>query len=100
VLKAPALGFPLVLDPGKKLSLGYAVTWDCANDDATSSKTEDHADFELEVTIDRSVLGGNADTDLSDDVCPRPASVGDPGCGGKDANGDIGGPIRTDVVRK
>jgi hypothetical protein len=89
-----------VFEPGKKLSLSYTVTWGCANDDASSSETEDHADFEVEVTVDRAVLGDGADSDPSDDVCPRPASVGDPGCGGKDANGDIGGPIRTDVVRK
>jgi len=100
VLAPPELGFPIVLEPGKKLSLSYTVTWNCANDDAASSKTEDHADFEVEVTIDRSVLGGGSDTDLSDDVCPRPASGDDKGCGGKDANGDIGGPIRTDIVVK
>lgn len=66
----------------------------------SSSKTEDHADFELEVTLDHAAVDGEADPDGSDDVCPRPASGDDKGCGGKDANGAIGGPIRTDVVVK
>lgn len=53
------------------------------------------------VTVDHSqLMGGLPDDDPSDDVCPRPASGDDKGCGGKDANGDIGGPIRTDVVNK
>ena len=52
------------------------------------------------MTVDHAVLGGGADSDPSDDVCPRPASGTDKGCGGKDANGDIGGAIRTDVVVK
>jgi hypothetical protein len=99
VLKPPKKGFPVVLAPKKKLSLSYAVTWDCANDNAKSSKTEDHADFEVQVTVHHSALGGGADSDPSDDVCPRAASGDDKGCGGKTESG-TGGPIQTDVVVK
>lgn len=99
VLVPPKNGFPLVLETKKKLNLTYDVTWNCANDDAQSGKDEPHADFELAVTVDHSIFG-EPDSDPSDDTCPRPASGDDKGCGGKDANGDIGGPIQTDVVVK
>jgi glucose/arabinose dehydrogenase len=99
-LKPPKKGFPIVLEQNKKVNLAYTVTWECANDPLQSNKDADHADFEVQVTVDRSVLGAEPDADPSNDVCPRPASAEDKGCGGKDANGDVGGPIRTDVVNK
>jgi len=94
-LVPPKKGFPVVLSTRRKLSVRYDVSWACANDSAKSTKTEDHADFELEVVVDHSVLDGEADSDPSDDVCPRPPSGRDKGCGAKG-----GGPLRTDVVEK
>jgi len=99
-LVPPKKGFPVVLATKKKLNLAYDVTWDCPNDPEQSSKDADHSDFQVEVSVDHSALGGGADADPSDDVCPRPASGDDKGCGGKDENGDIGGAIRTDVIVK
>ena len=99
-LVPPKKGFPVVLATKKKLSVSYGVTWNCANDPAQSGKDADHADFELEVTLDHAAVDGESDSDPGDDVCPRPASGDDKGCGGKDANGASGGPIRTDVVVK
>ena len=97
VLELPKKGFPVVLATKKKLSVRYEVTWSCANDGEKSTKTEDHSDFEATVTIDPSVLGGGGDSNPSDNVCPRPASGDDKGCGPK--KGGVGGrPIRTDVV--
>lgn len=98
-LKPPKKGFPVILAPRKKVLLSYAVTWNCANDDAKSSKTASHADFSVEVQVDHSVLGGGADSDPSDDVCPRAEMGEDKGCGSKTSSG-TGGPIRTDVVVK
>jgi len=89
----PKKGFPLVLSPRKKLNVRFAVTWSCANDDAKSTRTDPHDDFELEVTLDHAALDGETDSDPSDDVCPRPPSGADKGCGAKG-----GGAIRTDVV--
>lgn len=95
VLEPPKKGFPVVLPTKKKLSVSYDVSWDCANDPAQSSKTEDHTDFEVEVTVDHSVLGGGLDSDPSDDVCPRAPGGDDKGCGSKG-----GGDILIDVVRR
>jgi len=47
------------------------------------------------VTVDSAALGGGADSDPSDDVCPRLPSGDDKGCGGKG-----GGPLLTDVIVK
>jgi hypothetical protein len=98
-LKPPKKGFPVVLPPRKKLLLSYAVTWNCVNDAAKNSKTASHADFALEVSVDHSVLGGGADADPSDDVCPRPPTATDKGCGRQTSSGP-GGPIETDLVEK
>jgi hypothetical protein len=99
LLQAPKKGFPVRLSPGRKIVLSYLITWSCANDDRQSTKTEDHSDFEVEVSIDSAVLGGGGDVDPTDDVCPRAASSDDKGCGSKTPGG-TGGAIRTDVVRK
>jgi len=99
VLEPPKKGFPVVLDPGKRVTISYSVTWNCANDESKTTKTAPHSDFEVDVTLQTSVLGGGSDADPSDDVCPRGPSGGDKGCGGKMA-GVIGQPIRTDVVVK
>jgi len=99
LLKPPKKGFPLVLAPGKKAKIIFAVTWDCATDPAKTTKEDDHNDFEVEVVVDTSELGGGPDANPSDNVCPRPASGDDKGCGRKTA-GVAGGPLTTDVVEK
>jgi hypothetical protein len=72
---------PLVLKPGKKLSVFFDVTFDCANDGA---KGIGHEDFRYEATLNP------ADQDSSNDVCPRPPGADDTGCA----------EVKTDVVVK
>ncbi len=86
-LQPPKKGFPVELAPGKKLKVLFQLTFDCA--------TEATAEFDYQLTVDHSLFG-DPDDDPGDDVCPRPASGDDKGCGGKPA----GSPIRTDVIQK
>ena len=88
-LVPPKQGTPLTLAPGKKLKLGYAVTFDCAS--ATPAAVE----FEWDVAVDLSELGGT-DAAPANDTCPRAAAGDDKGCGGK----PLGSAIRTDVIQK
>jgi glucose/arabinose dehydrogenase len=78
VLRPPKQGFPIVVEPGKKLKLAFDVSWDCADL------------FETRVEI-----GLPDDGDPSDDLCPRAPAGGDKGCGGKG-----GGEILTSVTQK
>ena len=85
--------FPLALAPKQKLKVSATVAINCANDPLASSKTEDHADYEYSVHLDLTALGGPADVQPANDVCPRAASGVDKGC----AKGIA---VRTDVIVK
>ncbi|HUI07169.1 MAG TPA: HYR domain-containing protein [Verrucomicrobiae bacterium] len=96
----PRRGFPLVLAPKKKLTVVYNVTFDCASD---PTRGAGHADFRYTVTLNHAALDGNADTQMSNDVCPRPPNpaIRDKGCGSKDpATKHLGADVLTDVVVK
>ena len=99
-LVAPSI-FPITLAPKKKLKLTYQVMIDCPNDPLPSSKTEDHSDYRYTVTVNRSVLDGQADTNTVNDDCPRGPNGLDKGCGNKDpVTKQLGADILTDVVQK
>jgi hypothetical protein len=87
--------FPVTLAPKKKLKLTYQVVIDCPNDPLPSSKTEDHSDYRYTVTVNRSALDGQPDTNPVNDGCPRAPSGTDKGCGGK-----YGAAVVTDVITK
>jgi glucose/arabinose dehydrogenase len=80
-LVPPKSGLPFEWAPNKKLSIGLDLTWnDCFNDQAKTTKTENHDDFTLEATVDLMALG-EMDGDASNDACPRAATADDKGCG-------------------
>jgi glucose/arabinose dehydrogenase len=80
-LLPPKQGFPVEWAPNKKLSLQVQLTWnDCFNDQARTSKTENHDDFTLEATVNLGALG-ETDADAGNDDCPRAAAGDDKGCG-------------------
>lgn len=109
VLQPPRKGFPIVLEPKKKLTISFEVTVDCANDPAKSSKKDpDHEDYRCVAVVDRTALDGETDTHPADDVCPRDAlpslfdpnpdgTIRDSGCGNKRADGTLGADVLLDV---
>jgi uncharacterized repeat protein (TIGR01451 family) len=98
-LVPPNKSFPLVMAPNKKFNLSYQATFDCANDPEKTTKTEDHNDYQTVATVYLSALG-EVDTGVSNDTCPRPPSVTDPGCGNKTSTGALGADVLTDVTIK
>jgi hypothetical protein len=93
---------PRTVKPKGKLNVVFAVTYDCAVDPRkTTKKDPGHTDFRYVATVHPAVLGGAADADAADDVCPRAAGPSaDKGCGGKRADGTLGADLTTDVVVK
>src|SRR5258708_1245587 len=71
-LVPPKKGFPVILAPKKKVTVVYNITFNCANDDAQGAG---HEDFRYTVTINAAVIDGNADTEPSDNRCPRPPNT-------------------------
>ena len=101
--------FPIVLKPGKKLKLTYQATFTCANDPAKSTKTEDHADFRVTLTVSRRPIDRYEDAYPADDVCPRPPlgvvtggkkPIKDKGAGNRGPDGTRGAPIFVDLFVK
>jgi glucose/arabinose dehydrogenase len=78
----PKNGFPIVIEPGRKLALAFDVTWDCA------------ASYRTTLYLDLFALGAEDKVPANDD-CPRAPAGGDKGCGGKG-----GGEILTSVTQK
>jgi len=69
------LRFPLTLHPGRNRTLRYELEFTCgANPDRTP-------DWTFSAAVDHAALDGNADENPADDVCPRPPSASDRGCG-------------------
>ncbi len=98
-LVPPNKAFPINVAPNKKLNLSYQATFDCANDPAATTKTAVHHDYRTMATVDLGALG-ETDTGASNDICPRPPSGSDPGCGNKTTTGALGGDVLTDVTVK
>lgn len=105
---SPPKKFPLTLKPKQKLSVGFAVTFACANN---ASKGAGQEDYRLSARVDHTALG-SADTHPADDVCPRSVTppfavdphpdntIKDKGCGEKKADKTFGDPVLVDVVVK
>jgi hypothetical protein len=81
---------PVNLSPKKSLKLNYTITFDCANDTAKGTP-----DFSYSATVHPEAIDGSADTTPANNICPRPPSGADKGCGDK-----LGNALTTDVVVK
>lgn len=105
--------FPLKLKPKKKLTLIFDVTFDCANDQAKSTKSEpDHMDYRYTAAVSHLALDGEADDHPGDDDCPRSVDppfdtdpypdgkIKDQGCGARKPDKTFGGDVLTDIVQK
>lgn len=103
----PQKSLPLTLGSKKQLNVVFDVVFDCAVDVAKGSG---HEDFSVSAAVDQAPLGGT-DAHSLDDSCPRTVSpsIKDPfpdgkikekGCGTKQADGTLGGPILLDVTVK
>jgi hypothetical protein len=103
---------PITIKPKQKLTVAFAVTFDCAGDPAKSSARDPgHEDYALSASVDQAVLGG-ADAFPADDACPRTVAppgvvvpypdgrIVDKGCGARKADKTFGGPVLVDVVDK
>jgi len=103
---------PLVVQPKKKVTVVFDVTFDCANDPSKSStKDPGHEDFRYLATVNHAALDGQADIDPNDDICPRDmapsgidpypdGTIKDSGCGNKRPDRSLGADVLTDVVFK
>lgn len=110
VLVPPSKPFPLTLKPKQTLTLGFAVTFDCANDPAASTPRDPaHWDYRYMARVDHSALDGTVDTHVQDDVCPRPplgldpnpdGTIRDPGCGERNPDRTLGADVLTDVITR
>jgi hypothetical protein len=97
-LVSPAL--PVTLAPKKKLTLVFAVTYDCANDPLLAPP----GDYRYRAMLSTS------DADEHDDACPHDMPPGgvdpingkvkDTGCGGKKQDKTLGADLFTDIVVK
>jgi hypothetical protein len=65
---------PLTWAPRKKLSLAYAVRFECANDPAAGAP-----DFEVRARVNHLSLG-SPDAQPANDTCPRTVPDGSKGC--------------------
>ena len=91
----PQKPFPIILKPGKTLTVYYDVNFDCANDAAQGTP-----DYRFSAVVNRVALGGKADSNPVNDICPRDSISTDKGCGTKKPDGTLGGDILTDVIVK
>ena len=93
---------PRTLRPNGTFKVFFNVTFDaaCIPDPARGAG---HQDFSYRASVDRSVLGGQIDTNPANDVCPRyqdPVTY-EKGCGGRIPGSSLlGAPVTTDVVHK
>ena len=86
---SPPYSYPIgIKDSGGKLVIDVSVQWTC------SPSAAGMPDFETTVHLNPLAIGV-VDTHPENDVCFRPPSGTDPGCGAKK-----GGPIVTDVIQK
>jgi hypothetical protein len=92
----PQKPLPITVEPGKRLTVYYDVTFDCANDPAKNIP-----DYRFKAVVNHAALDGKTDSNPLDDVCPRSITAqNDKGCGAKKPDGTIGGDLLADVVVK
>jgi uncharacterized repeat protein (TIGR01451 family) len=92
---APQKKLPVKLKHKQQLQVAFDVVFDCANDPLPSTHDHPHNDFRSLAQI-----GAGEDTNTVGNVCPRPPSGSDPGCGDVGTNHVLGADIFTDVVVK
>jgi outer membrane protein assembly factor BamB len=97
---------PLTLGSGRRLSIQFDVTFDCASDPGVGG-----ADFRYVAVVNHATLpGGAPDDHPDDDACPRPAlptpghrdpnpngRIVDHGCGAPAGRDGLGADVTTDV---
>jgi hypothetical protein len=88
-LVAPA--FPVTLAPKKKLTVVFAVTFDCANDPLPAPAWDYR--HVASVSLPGDVYSAN-------NTCPHDPTTTDKGCGGKKPDKTLGAELFTDVVVK
>jgi hypothetical protein len=106
----PPRRFPVTLKPRQTLTVGFNVTFGCANDPAASTPRDPaHRDYRYTARVDHAALDGVADTRVEDDVCPRPplgldpdpdGRILDPGCGDRNPDRTLGADVLTDVIMR
>jgi uncharacterized repeat protein (TIGR01451 family) len=104
----PPKKLPVTLKPKARLTVSFAVTFTCASDPVKSVS----GDYHLRADVNTAALGGGADADPVDDICPRTVtppfrvdpnpdgSLRDKGCGTKKPDGTFGAPIVVDAIQK
>jgi hypothetical protein len=103
--------FPITLRVKQKLTVTYAVTYDCANDPLKSTLANPgHEDYRYVAAVDHAELDGTPDAHPADDGCPRSVpppfevdpnpdgTIKDKGCGARKPDGTFGADVLTDVV--
>ncbi len=91
----PQKKLPVTLKHKARLQVAFDVVFDCANDLLPSTHGHPHNDFRSLAQV-----GAGEDTNTVGNVCPRPPSGSDPGCGDVGTNHVLGADIFTDVVVK
>jgi hypothetical protein len=98
----PQKKLPVKLKYKQRLQVAFDVVFDCANDPLQTKHNQPHDDFRSLAQI-----GAGEDTNTVGNVCPRPPSGLDPGCGSATnltVNGVIhhalGADVLTDIVEK
>lgn len=101
---------PVTLKSKQRLTLGYTLSFDCANDPAKKTRNDGgHEDFALDGRVDHTALGV-ADDHPVDDVCPRSVAppyelepypdgkIKERDCGETKPDKTLGAPAVVDVV--
>jgi len=86
---------PVNLTAKKSYTLNYNITYDCANNPGKGTN-----DFSYSATVNTMAIDGTADTNPSNDDCPRGPNGTDKGCGGVNPNHTLGAAVVTDVILK
>jgi hypothetical protein len=82
---------PVTLAPRKKVTVVFAVTFDCANDPLPAPAWDYRYVAEVELP---------GDTQADNDACPHDPTTTDKGCGGKKPDKTLGAEVLTDIVVK
>jgi len=110
-MSPPQKTLPITFKPKESLTVYFDVTFSCVNDPVASTpKNPNHSDYRFIARVNHAALDGKADTDPSDDICPRSVpppgwidpdpdgKIRDKGCGGKKPDGTYGADILIDMV--
>jgi|GEM_PF-2013254 len=98
------------LAPRQSAKISFLVSVQCAAAHSSAGADATRGDYSFTATVHHDAIDGTADIHADDDVCPRDAlpgntdmlppskGVADKGCGGKNPDNSLGGPVVIDVV--